>query len=160
MFPRGVMSLCARRHEPGPRTVHANAPELNADFSLNVVSNTKYSWWNFVPKNLFEQFHRATNMYFLLIACLQLNKDITPVNPLTTWAPLAVIFMITAVKEGLDDWGRRAQDKVANARLYTAVRGGARVQVRCRATRAAPRRCHATGRRSRPATSALATLCF
>jgi hypothetical protein len=38
------------------------------------------------------------NRYFLLIAFLQLIKEITPVNPLTTWAPLVIIFSITAVK--------------------------------------------------------------
>jgi phospholipid-translocating ATPase len=124
---------CGRAAATGPRTVYANAPARNAEFKPNVISNTKYTWWNFVPKNLWEQFARNTNRYFLLIAILQLNAQITPVNPLTTWAPLAVIFMITAVKEGLDDWGRRAQDKVANARMYTAVREGQRVQVRARA---------------------------
>ena len=31
------------------------------------------------------------NRYFLIIACLQLVKDITPVNPLTTWLPVSAI---------------------------------------------------------------------
>jgi phospholipid-translocating ATPase len=136
---------CARDSSgaPGgpPRTVYANSSAHNAAFLPNVISNTKYTWWNFVPKNLWEQFARNTNRYFLLIALLQLNPQITPVNPLTTWAPLAVIFMITAVKEGLDDWGRRAQDKLANARLYVAVRGGTRVQVRWARARARARVC-------------------
>jgi phospholipid-translocating ATPase len=69
------------------------------------------------------------NRYFLIIACLQLVAIITPVNPLTTWLPLAVIFGVTAVKEGLDDYGRRQADKLANGRVYTVVRGGARQDV-------------------------------
>lgn len=69
------------------------------------------------------------NRYFLIIACLQLVAIITPVNPLTTWLPLAVIFGVTAVKEGLDDWGRRKADKSANGRVYAVVRGGLRVNV-------------------------------
>ena len=120
--------------------MYANADARNAEFKPNVISNTKYTWYNFVPKNLWEQFARNTNRYFLLIAVLQLYREITPVNPLTTWAPLAVIFMITAVKEGLDDWGRRAQDAIANARLYTSLRDGRRLQVgRRRRRRRRPR---------------------
>ena len=45
-------------------------------------------------------------------------------NPLTTWAPLVVIFGITAVKELVDDLGRGREDREANARQYNVVRGG------------------------------------
>lgn len=69
------------------------------------------------------------NRYFLVIACLQLIKTITPVNPLTTWAPLAVIFAVTAVKEAIDDWGRARADAIANSRKYTVLRGGKRSDV-------------------------------
>ncbi len=30
----------------------------------------KYKWWNFIPKNLFEQFHKLPNLYFLVIFTL------------------------------------------------------------------------------------------
>lgn len=66
---------------------------------------------------------RAMNRYFLIIALLQLVKTITPVNPLTTWLPLAVIFGVTAVKEAIDDIGRARADAAANNRKYTVVRG-------------------------------------
>lgn len=72
---------------------------------------------------------RNMNRYFLLIACLQLIKDITPVNPLTTWLPLIVIFGITAIKELTDDLGRRKADVAANSREYTVVRGGKQQKV-------------------------------
>ncbi|KAI4363845.1 hypothetical protein MLD38_020012 [Melastoma candidum] len=52
----------------------------------NRISNTKYTVLNFLPKNLWEQFSRFMNQYFLLIACLQLWPLITPVNPASTWA--------------------------------------------------------------------------
>lgn len=64
------------------------------------------------------------NRYFLIIACLQLWPEITPVNPLTTWAPLVVIFGITAAKELVDDLGRAKEDREANSRQYNVVRGG------------------------------------
>ena len=71
----------------------------------------------------------AMNKYFLMIACLQLWSTITPVSPITTWGPLLVIFSITAIKELLDDLGRRRRDKTANSRAHTVVRGGKEVGV-------------------------------
>ena len=70
------------------------------------------------------------NRYFLLIACLQLINTITPVNPLTTWLPLIVIFGITAVKELTDDLGRRKADVTANSRPYSVLRNGRSDKVR------------------------------
>lgn len=68
-------------------------------FKENRISNTKYTPLTFLPLNLWEQFGRFMNAYFLLIACLQLFPSLTPVSPVTTWVPLAVIFSISAIKE-------------------------------------------------------------
>ena len=45
-----------KKAEVGPRIVHARSPDKNADYSTNVVVNTKYTVWNFIPMNLYEQF--------------------------------------------------------------------------------------------------------
>ena len=74
---------------------------------------------------------RHINRYFLLIACLQLIPSITPVNPVTTWAPLIIIFGITAIKELADDLGRRKSDRETNSRQVTVIRHGKRLQVSC-----------------------------
>ncbi len=34
-------------------------------FPDNEVTSSKYTLWNFLPKNLFEQFRRIANFYFL-----------------------------------------------------------------------------------------------
>jgi hypothetical protein len=46
---------------------HANAAH---QFMNNYVRTTKYTWYNFLPRNLFEQFHRAANVYFLCLVIL------------------------------------------------------------------------------------------
>lgn len=41
------------------RTVFFNAPQNpKAEYPSNQVSTTKYEWWNFLFKNLWEQFRR------------------------------------------------------------------------------------------------------
>jgi magnesium-transporting ATPase (P-type) len=46
------------------------------------------------------------------------------VSPIVTWFPLGVIFLFSAIKEGIDDLQRHAADKKANARPYWIVRSG------------------------------------
>ena len=42
-------------------------------FVDNRVVSAKYTVWNFIPKNLFEQFRRIANFYFLCIAIIQVG---------------------------------------------------------------------------------------
>ncbi|CAF96091.1 unnamed protein product, partial [Tetraodon nigroviridis] len=43
-------------------------------FADNRIISSKYTIWNFVPKNLFEQFRRIANFYFLIIFLVQVIK--------------------------------------------------------------------------------------
>jgi hypothetical protein len=43
----------------------------------NEVITSQYSWWNFVPKNLFLQFSNVANLYFLFIGVLQIIGPIS-----------------------------------------------------------------------------------
>eukprot|EP01132_Coremiostelium_polycephalum_P004923 gene4923-6137_t len=106
------------------RIIYANDIDRNKEYPSNRISNTKYTVWNFIPKNLLEQFGRVMNIYFLFIGILQLFPSITPVDPISTWGALGFIFAISAVKEAFDDYKRGVRDKVANEREYTVLRGG------------------------------------
>ncbi|XAR68000.1 Phospholipid-translocating ATPase [Bertholletia excelsa] len=95
----------------------------------NHISNTKYTLLNFLPKNLWEQFSQFMNQFFLLIACLQLWSLITPVNPLTTWGPLVVIFAVSSTKEAWDDYNRYLSDKKANKKAVSIIKQGIKKQA-------------------------------
>ncbi|KAL1834610.1 hypothetical protein DCAR_0104820 [Daucus carota subsp. sativus] len=95
----------------------------------NRISNTKYTLLNFLPKNLWEQFSRFMNQYFLLIACLQLWPLITPVNPASTWGPLLFIFAVSASKEAWDDYYRYLSDKKANEKQVWVVKKGVKKHI-------------------------------
>lgn len=112
------------------RYVYINDRELCLDsFCDNKISNTKYTVFNFLPKNLWEQFSRFMNKYFLLIACLQLWPLITPVNPASTWGPLVFIFAVSATKEAWDDYNRYLLDKQANEKKVWVVQNGVKIQI-------------------------------
>ncbi|XP_026411858.1 phospholipid-transporting ATPase 2-like [Papaver somniferum] len=112
------------------RYVYINDNDLSQDlYCDNRVSNRKYTIWNFLPKNLWEQFSRFMNQYFLLIACLQLWSLITPVNPASTWGPLIFIFSVSATKEAWDDYNRYQSDKKANEKEVWVVKQGIKQHV-------------------------------
>lgn len=51
---------------------------LQGDVATNEISTAKYTIVTFLPVNLFEQFMRVANLYFLLCAILQLIPGLSP----------------------------------------------------------------------------------
>ncbi|KAL8158522.1 hypothetical protein V2J09_000059 [Rumex salicifolius] len=112
------------------RNVYINDDESTQElYCDNRISNRKYTILNFLPKNLWEQFSRFMNQYFLLIACLQLWPLITPVNPASTWGPLIFIFAVSATKEAWDDYNRYLSDKKANEKEVWVVKQGIKKHI-------------------------------
>ena len=56
------------------RRVVLNDEVANAHYCSNVVVTSKYTVVSFVPKNLYEQFRRFANIYFLVISALQVRS--------------------------------------------------------------------------------------
>ncbi|XP_051913540.1 phospholipid-transporting ATPase IH isoform X3 [Hippocampus zosterae] len=82
-------------------------------FPDNRIVSSKYTFWNFIPKNMFEQFRRVANFYFLIIFLVQLIID-TPTSPVTSGLPLFFVITVTAIKQGYEDWLRHKADKAVN----------------------------------------------
>ncbi|XP_062868960.1 phospholipid-transporting ATPase IF [Trichomycterus rosablanca] len=98
-------------------------------FADNRIISSKYTIWNFIPKNLFEQFRRIANFYFLIIFLVQLMID-TPTSPVTSGLPLFFVITVTAIKQGYEDWLRHRADNEVNGAPVFVVRSGSLVQTR------------------------------
>ncbi|XP_028929485.1 probable phospholipid-transporting ATPase IF isoform X5 [Ornithorhynchus anatinus] len=98
-------------------------------FADNRIISSKYTVWNFVPKNLFEQFRRVANFYFLIIFLVQLMID-TPTSPVTSGLPLFFVITVTAIKQGYEDWLRHKADNEVNGAPVYVVRSGGLVKTR------------------------------
>ncbi|TNN27116.1 putative phospholipid-transporting ATPase IH [Liparis tanakae] len=70
-------TVCLGHKEPPPGA-EAYIPQRYPD---NRIVSSKYTSWNFVPKNLFEQFRRIANFYFLLIFLVQGSWRRLKLNP-------------------------------------------------------------------------------
>uniref|UniRef100_A0A671SUN4 Phospholipid-transporting ATPase n=1 Tax=Sinocyclocheilus anshuiensis TaxID=1608454 RepID=A0A671SUN4_9TELE len=99
-------------------------------FSDNRIISSKYTIWNFIPKNLFEQFRRIANFYFLIIFLVQVSPDHTPTSPITSGLPLFFVITVTAIKQGYEDWLRHKADNEVNGAPVFVVRSGSLVQTR------------------------------
>uniref|UniRef100_A0A8D0AS42 Phospholipid-transporting ATPase n=1 Tax=Sander lucioperca TaxID=283035 RepID=A0A8D0AS42_SANLU len=69
----------------------------------NAIKTSKYNLFTFLPLNLFEQFQRLANAYFLFLMALQVIPQISSLSWFTTAVPLILVLSITAVKDASDD---------------------------------------------------------
>ncbi|XP_011617455.2 probable phospholipid-transporting ATPase IH isoform X2 [Takifugu rubripes] len=103
-------------------------------FPDNRIVSSKYTFWNFIPKNLFEQFRRVANFYFLIIFLVQLIID-TPTSPITSGLPLFFVITVTAIKQGYEDWLRHKADNSVNQCSVHVVHHGKVTQKQSRKLR-------------------------
>ncbi|XP_075870703.1 phospholipid-transporting ATPase IH-like isoform X3 [Nelusetta ayraudi] len=107
-------------HKEPPPGAEAYIPQRYPD---NRIVSSKYTFWNFIPKNLFEQFRRIANFYFLVIFLVQLIID-TPTSPVTSGLPLFFVITVTAIKQGYEDWLRHKADCSINECPVDVVQQG------------------------------------
>ncbi|XP_043314384.1 phospholipid-transporting ATPase IG [Cervus canadensis] len=135
MFRRSFNRFCAGEEKRvGTRTVFVgNHPVSETEayiaqkFCDNRIVSSKYTLWNFLPKNLFEQFRRIANFYFLIIFLVQVTVD-TPTSPITSGLPLFFVITVTAIKQGYEDWLRHRADNEVNKSTVYIIENAKRVK--------------------------------
>lgn len=80
----------------------------------NAVHTTKYTLFNFLPKNLWEQFHRGANLYFVFIIFLNLVPELEVFGKEIAFIPVLFVLLVTAVKDIFEDYRRYRSDKEVN----------------------------------------------
>ncbi|KAH8304501.1 hypothetical protein KR059_011394 [Drosophila kikkawai] len=106
-----------------PLRIEIGGIEGHRKQSLNRVTTTKYTWLTFLPLNFYEQFRRAVYFYFLIITIVSFFVNDT-ISPLVSLLPLLFVMIITALKEGLEDFSRSKSDKLVNTAKVTVIRNG------------------------------------
>uniref|UniRef100_A0A8C6TG49 Phospholipid-transporting ATPase n=1 Tax=Neogobius melanostomus TaxID=47308 RepID=A0A8C6TG49_9GOBI len=86
----------------------------NRHYANNKIKTTKYTLLSFLPKNLFEQFHRFANVYFVFIALLNFVPVVNAFQPELALAPVVFILSVTAIKDLWEDYRRHRSDKEIN----------------------------------------------
>lgn len=109
---------------------YCNATEENAkqEYPRNSVVTSKYTPINFLPKNLYMQFSRLANVYFLIISFLQVGPwDLTPTSKFATAGPFAVILALNMLREIWEDRARHKADGEVNGREVQVVKSSGQI---------------------------------
>ncbi|KPP61365.1 putative phospholipid-transporting ATPase VA, partial [Scleropages formosus] len=119
---RGSRARKKGKKESKTRVVHSNVlherakgeENPNRHYADNKIKTTKYTLLSFLPKNLFEQFHRFANVYFVFIALLNFVPALSAFQPELSLAPVLFILSVTAIKDLWEDYRRHRSDKEIN----------------------------------------------
>ncbi|EGR30447.1 phospholipid-translocating p-type flippase family protein, putative [Ichthyophthirius multifiliis] len=94
------------------------------DYNLcdNKIKTNKYTFYNFLPLNIYQQFTKLTNIYFLFIGLLQTVPQIsTSYSIPLIFVPLIIIISISAIKDFYEDYKRMKSDKIENNLLVEVL---------------------------------------
>lgn len=98
-------------------TLNSGKPEAGNMFPNNFISTGKYTALTLIPKNLFEQFHRVANIWFLIVSILQiLPLNLSPTSSWATIAPLSLVLTVSLIKDAYLDYRRHKSDREINNR--------------------------------------------
>ncbi|XP_027622758.1 probable phospholipid-transporting ATPase VB [Tupaia chinensis] len=131
---------------PNNNIFHQDWEKVSGRYSGNRICTTKYTLFTFLPQNLFEQFHRWANLYFLFLVILNWMPSMEVFHKEITMLPLAIVLFIIMVKDGMEDFKRHRFDREINCsyiqiyerqeqsyvqKHWKDVRVGDFVQMRC-----------------------------
>ncbi|XP_067410365.1 phospholipid-transporting ATPase IK [Emydura macquarii macquarii] len=85
-------------------------------YADNAIKTAKYNVLTFLPLNIYEQFHRMANLYFLFIILLQTIPEISTLPWFTLLLPLGCLLFIRGIRDLIDDIARHRSDRVINSR--------------------------------------------
>ncbi|KAF0532010.1 phospholipid-translocating P-type ATPase [Gigaspora margarita] len=91
----------------------------NTLYPSNSITSSRYTFYNFLPKQLYAQFSKGANLYFLFMALLQMIPDWSPTGQFTTITPLSIFVALSMAREGFDDYRRHKQDTAENNKECT-----------------------------------------
>ncbi|UKZ46133.1 hypothetical protein TrVGV298_000331 [Trichoderma virens] len=92
----------------------------------NFIRSSRYTVYDFVPKQLVFQFSKLGNFYLLIMGILQVIPGLSTVGRYTTIAPLAGFVAFSMAKEGYDDYRRYQLDKAENRSMTWVLTHGVR----------------------------------
>ncbi|KAG5636603.1 hypothetical protein H0H81_007428 [Sphagnurus paluster] len=119
----GVRRNVYVNYPPSAMEVDQNGEPL-VQYVRNKVRTTKYTVITFIPKNLYEQFRRVANLFFLTLVVLQLFPVFGAASGAIAVLPLAFILTVTAIKDGVEDYRRGTLDEEVNTSAVTKFAGG------------------------------------
>uniref|UniRef100_A0A493T4Y8 P-type ATPase N-terminal domain-containing protein n=1 Tax=Anas platyrhynchos platyrhynchos TaxID=8840 RepID=A0A493T4Y8_ANAPP len=100
---------------PNNRRQQRDWDQASRFYSGNKIQTTKYTWFTFLPKNLFEQFHRLANLYFIFLLVVNWFPQTEVFHRAITMLPLIVVLLASVIKDAIENYGKYQFDKLINS---------------------------------------------
>ncbi|CAH8511169.1 unnamed protein product [Heterobilharzia americana] len=94
--------------------LETDLPNPNYKYTSNYIKTTKYTLWTFLPLNLWEQFHRFANIYFVFILILNFIPDVGAFAKEVAPIPVIITLSVVAIKDAYEDFRRYLSDRKVN----------------------------------------------
>jgi len=88
----------------------------------NSITSSRYTIYSFLPRQLYAQFSKLANSYFLLVSILQMIPGWSTTGTYTTIIPLLAFMAISMAREAWDDFCRHVLDKEENKKMCNLIR--------------------------------------
>lgn len=109
------------------RSIITNIPDT--DVCDNSIKTSKYTPINFIPKNLFVQFSKVANLYFLIIGIMQMIPSISVSGGFPViFIPLSIVVGVSAIKDFYEDMKRKTTDSEINGKTAKIVTDNGNVE--------------------------------
>ncbi|EJW01263.1 HAD ATPase, P-type, family IC [Edhazardia aedis USNM 41457] len=89
----------------------------------NKIRTTKYTAISFVPLNLYHQFTKVNNIFFLITLIMLCIPSVSPFTPFSYLIAFSIIMMVSMIKDATEDLRRRNIDKQINERICLKING-------------------------------------
>ncbi|CAG9312635.1 unnamed protein product [Blepharisma stoltei] len=101
-----------------------NSPITSSVYPSNEIRSSRYNFWTFLPLNLFDQFMRPSNIWFLYVSLLEiLVLSDGSVYSYSTIIPLVILLLFTGVKDALCNYQKNDCDKKINNEMFLVWNG-------------------------------------
>ncbi|XP_031480114.1 phospholipid-transporting ATPase 1-like isoform X2 [Nymphaea colorata] len=123
----GLVSSQKELSEEASRLLYINDSQQTNNrfqFAGNEIRTAKYSIFTFLPRNLFEQFHRVAYIYFLVLASLNQVPQLEVFAKEIAFLPLLFVLFVTAIKDAYEDLRRHRSDKIENNSMADVLVNG------------------------------------
>ena len=90
----------------------------------NGIRSSRYTLYDFIPKQILFQATRLSNFYFICVGVPQTIPGLSTTGSYTTILPLLFFMLLTIIKEGYDDYKRHRLDNVENNSEAIVLRNG------------------------------------
>lgn len=115
--------ICRKKQIPEQRKIFFQTPIVNPadrckyqtdNFRSNYIRTTKYTFWTFLPLVLLFEISKISNMYFILMAIINIVPQIQIFSAASSIFPVILILAISLIKQFIETISAYLRDKTEN----------------------------------------------